>query len=95
MELSVVSGNPPLFDIIVAQPLEDDSKDVRPNGSSHLDGTTAISDLLKKFSTLLWSKKPSSKWFLWFIIGLFLSSSPIEYALQSLNLLSILVMASP
>ena len=40
----VVSVRPPLFDIIVAQPREDDSRAVLPNGSSHLEGTTAISD---------------------------------------------------
>ena len=61
IELSVVSGKPPLLDIIVAQPLEADSKDVLPNGSSHLDGTTAISDLAKKFRTSLCLKNPSSK----------------------------------
>ena len=33
--------------MIVAQPLDEASKAVLPNGSSHLDGTTAISDLLK------------------------------------------------
>ena len=47
IEWSVVSGSPPLLDIIVAQPLDEASNDVRPNGSSHLDGTTAISDLFK------------------------------------------------
>ena len=45
----VVSGKPPLFDIIVAHALEDDSRAVLPKGSSHLDGTTAISDLFNKF----------------------------------------------
>ena len=64
IELSVVSGKPPLLDIIVAQPLEADSRDVLQNGSSHLEGTTAIADLLKKFNTLLCLKKPNSKWFL-------------------------------
>ena len=44
IELSVVSGRPPLLDIIVAQPLDDDSSAVLPKGSSHLDGITAISD---------------------------------------------------
>ena len=82
---SVVSGKPPLFDIIVAQALDDDSKAVLPKGSSHLDGTTAISDLLKNFRTSLWFKKPNSLWLLWLIIGLFLFSSPIENAFHSLN----------
>ena len=40
----VVSVSPPLFEIIVAQPREDDSKAVLPKGSSHLEGMTAISD---------------------------------------------------
>ena len=57
---SVVSGNPPLFDIIVAQALEEDSSAVLPKGSSHLDGTTAISDLFKKFKTSLCLRKPNS-----------------------------------
>ncbi len=43
----VVSFNPPLLLIIVAHPLDEASNDVLPNGSSHLDGTTAISDLFK------------------------------------------------
>ena len=41
----VVSFKPPLSEIIVAQPRELASSDDLPNGSSHLDGTTAISDL--------------------------------------------------
>ena len=94
MQWSVVSGNPPLFDIIVAHALEDDSSAVLPKGSSHLDGTTAISDLFKKFKTSLCLRKPNSWWFWWFIMGLFLSSSPIEYAFQSWYSSSILVIAS-
>ena len=43
---SVVSIKPPLLEMIVAQPLDEASKAVLPKGSSHLDGTTAISDLL-------------------------------------------------
>ena len=49
----IVSGKPPLFEIIVAQALDEDSKAVLPNGSSHLDGTTAISDLFKIFKVFL------------------------------------------
>ena len=45
--LSVVSGRPPVLEIIVAQPREVASNAVLPNGSSHLEGITAISDLLK------------------------------------------------
>ena len=44
MQWSVVSGKPPLLEIIVAQALEEASNAVRPKGSSHLDGITAISD---------------------------------------------------
>ena len=91
---SVVSGNPPLFDIIVAHALEEASSAVLPKGSSHLDGTTAISDFFKKLKTSLCLRKPNSWWFLWSIKGLFLSSSPIDYAFQSLNSSSILVIAS-
>ena len=40
----VVSVKPPLLEIIVAHPREEDSRAVLPNGSSHLDGITAISD---------------------------------------------------
>jgi len=43
----VVSGNPPLFEIIVAHPLDVASKAVLPKGSSHLEGTTEI-DVLSK-----------------------------------------------
>ena len=48
IQWSVVSGKPPLLEIIVAQALDEDSRAVLPKGSSHLDGTTAISDLSKK-----------------------------------------------
>ena len=58
----MVSVSPPLLEIIVAQPLEEDSKAVLPKGSSHLDGTTAISDLSKNLRTFLCSKKPNSKY---------------------------------
>ena len=49
---SDVSGNPPLFEIIVAHPLDEASNAVLPNGSSHLEGTTAISVLDNTFKTL-------------------------------------------
>ena len=60
----MVSGNPPLFEIIVAHARDEDSNAVLPKGSSHLDGTTAISDVLKKFKTSLCLRKPNSVWFL-------------------------------
>ena len=60
IQWSVVSGKPPLFEIIVAQALEDDSNAVLPKGSSHLEGTTAISDLFKNLRTSLCFKKPNS-----------------------------------
>ena len=47
--------------MIVAQALDDDSRAVLPKGSSHLEGTTAISDLSKNFKTCLCSKNPNSK----------------------------------
>ena len=37
-----VSGSPPLLVTITAQPLAEASKLVLPNGSSHLEQTTAI-----------------------------------------------------
>ena len=40
--LVIVSGKPPLLLIITAQPAEDASRLVLPNGSSHLEHTTAI-----------------------------------------------------
>ena len=46
-------GKPPLFEIIVAQPLDPDSNAVLPKGSSHLEGTTAICDLDNKLRTVL------------------------------------------
>ena len=49
----VVSFNPPLLLIIVAHPLDVASNEVLPNGSSHLDGTTAISDLFNIFNVFL------------------------------------------
>jgi len=42
----IVSGRPPFFEIIVAQPLDAASNDVRPNGSSQCEGTTEILDFL-------------------------------------------------
>ena len=44
-----VSGNPPLFDIIVAQPAAPDSIATLPKGSSHLDGITHIEDFFILF----------------------------------------------
>ena len=78
MQWSEVSGKPPLLEIIVAQPRDEASRAVLPNVASHLEGTTAISVLHKKFKTSLWDKYPNSIWFLWFIVGLSLLSSPIE-----------------
>ena len=47
----IVSGNPPLLDIITAFPLEPASKEVLPKGSAQLDGTTVMDDLEKYFKT--------------------------------------------
>ena len=51
--LVMVSGNPPLLDIITAHPLLAASKLVRPKGSSHLEQATAILDFENSFKTLL------------------------------------------
>ena len=75
---SVVSVNPPLLLMIVAHPLEDASKAVLPNGSSHLEGTTAISDLLSILSVFLWLINPISLCLGCDIYIDLLSSSPIE-----------------
>ena len=77
---SVVSVKPPLLLMIVAQPREEASNAVRPKGSSHLDGTTAISDLFNKSKIFLWFKKPSSICLSWWIKIFLLSSSPAENA---------------
>ena len=53
MQLLDVSGRPHLFEIIVAQALDEASRAVLPKGSSHLDGTTAVSDLFNMFSVFL------------------------------------------
>ena len=42
----IVSGSPPLFEIITAFPRDPASKEDLPNGSSHEEGTTVIIDLL-------------------------------------------------
>ena len=52
--LVMVSGKPPLLDIITAHPLLAASKLVLPKGSSHLEQAMAILVLSKLFKTLLW-----------------------------------------
>jgi len=47
----MVSGKPPLLDIITAHPLLAASKLVLPKGSSHLEQATAILVLSKLFKT--------------------------------------------
>ena len=54
----IVSGKPPLLLIITAQPADDASKLVLPNGSSHREHTTAILDLLYTSTTLLCDINP-------------------------------------
>ena len=49
--LVIVSGKPPLFEIITAHPLLAASKLVRPKGSSQREQATAILVLLKFFKT--------------------------------------------
>ena len=53
----MVSGRPPLFDIITAHPRLAASKLVLPNGSSHLEQVTAMLDFLKVSNTTLWILK--------------------------------------
>ena len=50
----IVSGKPPLFETITAQPLLDASKLFLPKGSSHLEHATAILVFLNMFKTLEW-----------------------------------------
>ena len=54
IELGAASFKPPLFDIIVAQPLLDASNATRPKGSSHLEQTTDIFDFDNQFKTELY-----------------------------------------
>ena len=49
----IVSGKPPLFETITAQPRLDASKLVLPKGSSHLEQATAILVFLKMFKTFV------------------------------------------
>ena len=49
----MVSGKPPLLEIITAQPLLLASKLVLPKGSSHREQTTAILVFSKYFSSFL------------------------------------------
>ena len=64
MPLVIVSGKPPLLVIITAQPLAAASRLVRPNGSSHLEQTTAILDLRNISKTLSCFKNPNLSKFL-------------------------------
>ena len=83
----IVSGNPPLLLIITAHPFAEASRLVLPNGSSHLEQTTAILVLVNMFNTLSCGRKPSILRFLCLNIMLSLSSSPITMPLQFLYLL--------
>ena len=58
MPLVIVSGRPPLFVIITAQPQLEASKLVLPNGSCHLEQTTAILVFFKILITSLCFLKP-------------------------------------
>ena len=55
----IVSGNPPLLDIITPHPLLDASRLVLPNGSFHLEHTTAILVFSKLDKTSLCFLNPS------------------------------------
>ena len=84
--LVVVSGNPPLLDIITAHPFADASKLVLPKGSSHLEQTTAICVFLNILITFLCSKKPKFFTRLWLRLIFSLLSSPITNDSQFLFL---------
>ena len=47
--------------MIVAHPLDADSRAVLPKGSSHLEGMTAISDTSKSLRASLLDKRPKLK----------------------------------
>ena len=57
--LVIVSGKPPLFEIITPQPLLEASRLVRPNGSFHLEQTTAMLVFSKFNKTSLCFLKPN------------------------------------
>ena len=86
-----VSGNPPLFVIMTAQPLADASKLVLPKGSSHLEHATVILVFLKILITSLCFLKPSIDALLWDKLIFSLFSSPIIIAFHSGNLFNILL----
>ena len=82
----IVSGNPPLFVIITAQPLAEASKLVLPKGSSHLEQATVILVFLNIFITSLCFLKPRIDAFLCSSKIFSLFSSPITIVFQSLFL---------
>ena len=93
LALVTVSGKPPLFVIITAQPLADASRLVLPKGSSHLEHATAILVFLNILITSSCFLNPKISAFLWdsFIFSLF--SSPIILAFQSGFLFKTLIIA--
>ena len=91
LALVTVSGNPPLFVIITAQPFAEASRLVLPKGSSQREQATAILVFLKILITSLCFLKPSICALGWFK-GIFSRfSSPIIWADQSGYLLSTFV----
>ena len=62
--LVIVSGNPPLLEIMTAQPLLAASKLVRPNGSSHLEQAIVMLVFLKILITSLCFLNPKIDAFL-------------------------------
>ena len=91
----MVSGNPPRFDIITAQPLLAASKLVLPKGSSHLEHATEILVFLNISKTFLWFWKPIFFSFLCLKINFSLGSSPITIARQFSNWFNIFMIAFP
>ena len=91
----IVSGKPPLLLIITAHPLLAASRLVLPNGSFHLEQTTAMEDFWSFFKTILCFWKPKFFKRSCSIIIFSLGSSPITKEFHSGYLSRIFVITSP
>ena len=90
-----VSIRPPLFETIVAQPLEAASIAVLPKGSSHSDGITEILVISYKSNVLSWLIHPLYSMLSCTKLYFSLGSSPITIDFQFLYLFKILIIALP
>ena len=90
---SVVSLNPPVLEIINAQPRLAASRLDLPNGSSHLEHATAILVFLKILITSLCGLNPNICAFLWLSNIFSRFSSPITFAVHSGYLFNIFLIA--